>query len=402
VKLPALIGGLRQEGIKKIYIDGIATGGTFRITHGVETTAPLNVLTATPAQVKAELEALAAIAYNDVQVSREAKTNEVQTIQMKGGPTGGQWYVQLDSHRTPGIPWNAGTFELYDALSELPSLGWRDIGIEEKSTNEVQLVYVNGEPRGGTFTLTFDGTDTTVPLPHRASAIQVYNALVNLPKLAIGDFTVTKSLRTPWEPYRITFTGKYRGCGLQPITGDASGLTGGAGCTITAERETEGGRLFTVRFQGAQAGVNLPQMESPINHLTGGLNPGPEFTTVSEGSRPWVIKFVNNLSGAKLPEMTVDVSGVTGNSIRGRVVTVVESLTFPSENATVDTDPRVEQILSESGSPLWSRMNGVRFVNPIPPYTKSCAFKITVSGTPPGQMVTLRLPRPWSRPWGLR
>ena len=46
-------------------------------------------------------------------------------------------------------------------------------------------------------------------------------------------------------------------------------------------------------------------------------------------------------------------------------------------------------------------MNGVRFRNPVPPWTEARKFEITVSGTIPGQMVTLRLPRAWSRPWGL-
>jgi hypothetical protein len=46
-------------------------------------------------------------------------------------------------------------------------------------------------------------------------------------------------------------------------------------------------------------------------------------------------------------------------------------------------------------------MNGVRFRHPVPPYTDSARFELDVSGCIPGQMVTLRLPRPWSRPWGL-
>lgn len=71
------------------------------------------------------------------------------------------------------------------------------------------------------------------------------------------------------------------------------------------------------------------------------------------------------------------------------------------ENCVVDTDPRVEQVSSESRSQVWARMNGVRFRHPIPSYTEKKTFEITVSGTAPGEMVTLRLPRPWSRPWGL-
>lgn len=71
------------------------------------------------------------------------------------------------------------------------------------------------------------------------------------------------------------------------------------------------------------------------------------------------------------------------------------------ENCVVDSDPRVEQISSEINTPVWARMNLVRFRNSIPPYTRDKEFAITVSGCPPGQMITLRLKRPWSRPWGL-
>jgi len=71
------------------------------------------------------------------------------------------------------------------------------------------------------------------------------------------------------------------------------------------------------------------------------------------------------------------------------------------ENCVIDTDRRKEQISSESGSQVWARMNGVRFRNMIPPYTEEKVFQIEASGCAPGQIITLRLPRPWSRPWGL-
>ncbi|AGR46441.1 minor tail protein [Mycobacterium phage Odin] len=71
------------------------------------------------------------------------------------------------------------------------------------------------------------------------------------------------------------------------------------------------------------------------------------------------------------------------------------------ENCVINTDRREEQISSESGSEVWARMNGVRFRNMIPPYTEEREFVIDASGCAPGQVITLRLPRPWSRCWGL-
>ena len=71
------------------------------------------------------------------------------------------------------------------------------------------------------------------------------------------------------------------------------------------------------------------------------------------------------------------------------------------ENTVVDTDPRMEQVTSETGSEVWARMNGVRFRNFVPPYTEARKFEFTASGCAAGQVISLRLPRPWSRPWGL-
>lgn len=71
------------------------------------------------------------------------------------------------------------------------------------------------------------------------------------------------------------------------------------------------------------------------------------------------------------------------------------------ENCVINTDPREEQFSSESGSPVWARTNGVRFRHPIPPYTESKTFTIECTGVNAGQVITLRLKRPWSRPWGL-
>lgn len=71
------------------------------------------------------------------------------------------------------------------------------------------------------------------------------------------------------------------------------------------------------------------------------------------------------------------------------------------ENCVIDTDRSKEQIVSESGSQVWARMNGVRFRNMIPPYTEERTFEITATGCAPGQVVSLRLPRPWTRCWGL-
>ena len=108
-----------------------------------------------------------------------------------------------------------------------------------------------------------------------------------------------------------------------------------------------------------------------------------------EGSHPFRVTFVKGLGGRDMPELVADSSNLIGSGNFKPVVyveTIVEGRTAPAENAVIDTDPRVEQVTSESGSQLWARMNGVRFKHYIPRYTKSGRFEITASGVDKGQM----------------
>jgi hypothetical protein len=71
------------------------------------------------------------------------------------------------------------------------------------------------------------------------------------------------------------------------------------------------------------------------------------------------------------------------------------------EDCVLDTDRRVEQFSAANGAPVWSRTNGVRWRNVVPPYTESFTYEVTVTGLPKDSLLTLRIPRPWGRPWGL-
>lgn len=47
------------------------------------------------------------------------------------------------------------------------------------------------------------------------------------------------------------------------------------------------------------------------------------------------------------------------------------------------------------------RMKMIRFMYPIPPYTPPTALPVSISKAAAGASIQLRMPRPWSRPWGL-
>ncbi len=401
LRLPGLIGGLRTNEIQQIFIDGRPTGGSFKLKFGNETTGniPHN---ATPAQIEAALVALGQIAAGDVDVVRDPAVNERQTFELTGGATGGTFRLGFDGDWTDPIRYNATATDIYFALAKLPAITLLGVSVSQESQDCVQEIRVVGEPTKGTFTITLDG-QTTDPLPYNASNLKMAYELTRLPVIGAFNINVTGAGLFgggPW--WKIAFQGPLAGVRVNRMTADASGLSGGVGIAVNTKILTPGGRKFTITFGGGLTGFNVPQLVADTSMLTGGVKPGADIRTVNQGSWPYTVTFEGNLSGKDVPQLVGDASGLTGGK-SPTVTTAVrlEGKTAPAENAFVDTDPRVEQIVSESGSELWGRMNGVRFKHYVPPYTGPKRFEVTVSGCTPGQMVALRLPRPWSRPWGL-
>ena len=402
IRMPGLIGGLWTNEIQKIYIEGRPTGGTFTLTLGDETTGPIPY-NASTAQIKSALEALAQVAFNDVKVTRDRKVNEVQYIDVVGGATGGTYTLTFDGQTTSPIAYNANALTVWARLNALSTITAWDIRVTEEITREEQWVTLVGEPQSGTFTLTLDG-HTTAPIPWNASAFTVHNRLVALPNIDLFDITVTRDWKK-YAPWKIRFNGSgLAGVNVTTLVGDPTNLAGGAGIDVKVETIKQGGHRYKVEFLDELASYNLPQMTSNPAGLTGGSEPDVIVTTEVNGSHPYVVEFRNNLGGQPMPQM---VGNPSFTSYIGTmepyvsVETTQEGITYPGENAVIDTDPRAEQVAAENGAELWARMNGVRWRHPIPPYTKSKTFEITVSGAVPGQLVTLRLPRAWTRPWGL-
>jgi hypothetical protein len=401
VKLPPLIGGLRVDEEQAYNLDGIVASGNYKLKFGSETTGNI-AWDAGPAAVKAALEALGQVAYDDVEVTRGKVTNEVQILNLTGA-TGGTFTLSFAGETTAPIPFNTDDATLWNALRGLTNINLFDIKVRSKVTNEVQVVALAGEPKGGTFTLTFDG-QTTGPIPWNANPLQVYGALEKLPNLNTLDFTVNQEWWKPYAPWVIGFNQigtQYRGVEVPKLVGDGDLLEGGVGLDVIVSIDTEGSRPYVVTFRGTRSGQNVPELVANTGGLTGPA-PSVRIYTDNPGSYPYVVRFRNGLSGKTFPLLEVITTGLSGPSpIAARVWRLTEGLTYPAENCIVDSDPRNEQVVSESNSTVWSRMNGVRFRNPIPPWTRDKEFEITVSGATVGQMVSLRLPRPWSRPWGL-
>jgi hypothetical protein len=367
-----------------------------------ETTMPIGY-NADAKQVEDALVALAGIARGDVTVWRAPNTDEKQTVELLGGATGGTWRLNLEGAQTVPLNYNASALEVFTALASLNTVGLLGGTVTEEIENNIQELIISGEPTRGTFTLSLDGNITRA-LPYNATALQVAQAIVELP--GIGDFDIRVDADLfGGSPWKIEFVNGMAGVPINTLVCDVSNLAGGAGIKAEVKRVQNGGRRYTITFQATTSGVNFDALTGDVSGLTGGVNNRVEVATLVDGSRPYRVTWnaAGLLGGIDVAELTGDPSGLTGGKPNKAVVvtTVQEGNTLPAENAIIDTDPRNEQVVSESGSQLWGRMNGVRFRHYIPPYTKSGRFEITVSGAKQGQMVTLRLPRSWSRPWGL-
>lgn len=92
------------------------------------------------------------------------------------------------------------------------------------SGDTVQTLTINGNPTGGTFTITYDG-ETTQPMGPFTSAWIVQLELEALPNIGVGNVNVTGSGWFGLDPYTITFVGDLSGAPVEELTADASSLT---------------------------------------------------------------------------------------------------------------------------------------------------------------------------------
>lgn len=81
---------------------------------------------------------------------------------------------------------------------------------------------------------------------------------------------------------------------------------------------------------------------------------------------------------------------------------IVMAELLPNHHVRVDTRPDARDGGYQSTDQTYrQRMKMVRFLYPIPPYTKPIELPVGMSKALPGTGIQVRIPRPWSRPWGL-
>lgn len=198
--------------------------------------------------------------------------NEVQLVTIPGNPSGGTFTLTYLGQTTSGIAYNADAATVETALENLSSIGsgnvlvtdnaaggWRveftgglaatnlslmtatganltggamtvtvsRAAIEE--SNERVSVTIDDAVTSGTFTLSYDG-DETSSIAYNATAGTVQTALEGLDSIGSGDVSVSGS---PGGPWTVEFTGTLAGTNVGDITADATNLVGASSESVT-------------------------------------------------------------------------------------------------------------------------------------------------------------------------
>lgn len=202
------------------------------------------------------------------------------------------------------------------------------------ATDEVQTVRINGSPTGGTFTLTFQG-QTTAGIAYNASAADVKSALEALSNIDLVTVSLSGTI------YTVTFQGTNAGMDVGQLTGNASGLTGGAVSVVATQSaispanerqqvgfsQPPGGGTFSLSWDAGSGiettsaiayNASATTVQSALEALA---TPGSgDFTVTGADGGPWVVEFKGSYAGTDVDSLSGDGSGLTGGGSQGLTV----------------------------------------------------------------------------------
>ncbi|MGW5737018.1 MULTISPECIES: hypothetical protein [Streptomyces] len=124
-----------------------------------------------------------------------------------------------------------------DSKSWIDGPGWRELA---PKSNEVQSVAITGGPTGGTYTLTYSA-QTTSAIPYNATAAQVRSALAALSSIGGSSNVACSGGPHPGTPVTVTFQGALGGTDVAQMTASGTGLTGGTSPAVAVTTTTPGG-----------------------------------------------------------------------------------------------------------------------------------------------------------------
>ncbi len=285
-----------------------ASGGTFTLTFGNQTTAPIPVGSAASA-LQSALQGLSSVGASNVTVTL---TGNAYTVTFLNGVTG--TLAASNSGLQPQATANRVT-------------------AGQPATSAVQTVTVIAG--GGTFTLSFQATptgtaQTTAPIAYNASASAVQSALAALSNIGTGNVAVMLT----GNVYTITFQGTLANLNLPVLSVSGANLLANgqiasvAAATGNAQTVTvnAGGGTFTLSFNGqttAPIAYNasaatvqgaLVALSNIGRNLQNQSNVSVTATTTGTAT-VYTITFVNGLATPTQPLLTINGTALTATAV---------------------------------------------------------------------------------------
>lgn len=308
--------GQTANEIQKITLPASVTGGDFVLTYQGNSTTPISS-TAGGGDVQAALVALGGLSSGDVSVSGGIGGPYTVTF---GGSLANQDIGMITADGS-GLVVSGGSMTASTIREADPNQG----------TNEKQTIEIPPLADGGSFTLSFNGSGASVPIPFDAPASKVLQALSDLSTMPAGGVDVTGQ---PGGPWTVEFQGTLGASDQPAIVANGTALTSSVAGNVvqiqTAVRATNEiqrisipaaatGGTFRLTFDGdttapIPTNATVSQVQAALHALSSIGNPGNIIVTGSTGG-PWDVEFTNQLRGRDQSLITT-----LNNDLRGGVI----------------------------------------------------------------------------------
>ena len=284
-----------------------ATGGTFTLTFGDQTTSALayNVSTANMATA---LKALSNIEADEVAVTGDPGAWVVEFLSAKAA-------TDVDRLVADGAALT-GALNTVTVVEDVKG---------NAAVNEKQTVTLSEDVTGGTFTITYIDQETAA-LDFDSTVGEVKAALEALSNVGTDNVVVT-GVAGAWI---VEFVGDLAASDIAALTTDDTNLVGDTTTTTVSEtRKGEAavneeqaitldaavtGGTFTITYGGeTTAAIDFDASANDVeNALEALINIGDSDVSVTGVAGAWVVRFVTTLAATDVNLMTVDASALTG------------------------------------------------------------------------------------------
>ncbi len=311
---PLLTGRGGSNEVQSVAIDNTTVGGTFTLTDGTTVSGPI-AFDAAAADVETALEAVYGV--GNVSVTGGAGPANPWLVEFIGDLA----LTNVDLMVGDATGLTGGAHSAMGVVESVPHV---------VASGEVQSVAIDNTTVGGTFTLT-DGTTTTAAIAFNASAADVETALEAV--YGAGNVSVTGG-PGPAAAWLVEFIGTLAGVEVPEMTGDATGLLGGAhsamGVVESVSHVVAAGEVQSVAIDNTTIGgvftlsdgttttapipfnASAADVETALEAVYGAGN-----VSVTGGPGPaadWEVEFIGTLAGVEVPEMIGDATNLTGGA----------------------------------------------------------------------------------------